>query len=61
MEIVRKVLIYVLPRIRRNEGSDDEIDVGDEEEEGDGECSADGWIPLLWVAVHGEGVKVEVD
>jgi hypothetical protein len=55
------MLVDILAIGRRNKGSDDKVNVGEEEEDGDGESGFEGWCPLLWVAMDGEGVEVEVD
>jgi hypothetical protein len=55
------MVIYILTSGRRNEGSNDEINIGEEEEDGDRQSSFERRCPLLRVAMEGEGVEVEVD
>jgi hypothetical protein len=53
--------VDVLSCGRRNEWGDNEVDIGDQEEDSDRERGADRRVPLFRVAVHGEGVQVEVN
>lgn len=55
------MVINVLPCGRRDEGCDDKVDVGEEEEYCYREGSAEGWCPLLGVSVDGERVEVQMD
>ncbi len=55
------MLVNILSRRGRNEGCNDEVDVGKEKEAGNWERSADRWVPVLRISVHGERVEVEVD
>jgi hypothetical protein len=61
MQKVWQMLVNILSRRRRNEGCNDEVDVGKEEKAGDWERGADRWVPVLRISVHGERVEVEVD
>jgi hypothetical protein len=61
MEIIRQMFVDILASGRRHKRCDDEIDVGEEEDNGDREGSFKGWRPLVWGSVEGEGVKVEMD
>ena len=61
MEIIWQIFVDILASGRRHKRCDDEIDVGEEEEDDDREGSFEGWRPLVWASVEGEGVKVEMD
>lgn len=56
VKIIRERFIDVLTLVRRHEGSNNEVDVREEEEDGDGEGGSEGWFPGLRVAVDREGV-----
>jgi hypothetical protein len=61
VKIIGQMLINILSSGWRNKGSYHEVDIGEQKEGGDGKRGADGRVPLLRVAVHGERVEVEVD
>lgn len=76
MEPVRELLVDVLVgSLGRDKGGDDEVDVGEEEEDGDGERRLEGRVPVVDVSVevqpdeakgdkrvdHGEWVRDDVE
>jgi len=45
VQVVRQALVDVLVAGGGNEGRDDEVDVGEEEEDRDGDAGAHRWLP----------------
>ncbi len=57
MQPIGQVLVDILVRaIGRDEGRDDEVEVGEGEEDGDGESGSEGWIPFV-----GRTIEVKPD
>lgn len=55
MQVVRQVVVDVLVgRLRRDVGGNDEVDVGEQEEDGDGERGLDRRVPVVLFAVEVE-------